>query len=943
MKKILSTLLCLFLAPYLFAQDLATAIAQFESATAAKVSLEEATQTVQFIRFPHNAPLSLPGNTLPQKVTAFLSTTANNLFPKGNEWLQFKESKVDAYGFHHLIYEGIYQGVPIFGNELRFHFNADQKLTAVNGLLFSSITLNTTPVLTPEEAGFLALDEMEKQTGGDYSAPLEIHSSTLFVFKDKVLQNKDGRMHLVYEVEIRNEAEVREFLFIDAHTGKLVEQFAGHCDALFRRLYNGSIANQIWQEGNAFPGSLTAAEQTVLEAAGHTYYLFENTFNYTSYNDLDAEMRSVNNITSGCPNAFWNGSTTNYCSGVNSDDVVGHEWGHAYTEYTSSLIYQWQAGALNESYSDIWGETIDLLNAYNDAGEDLSLRTACASSQRWRMGEDATAFSGPIRDMWDPTCNGDPGKVTDAQYHCSTSDNGGVHTNSGVNNHGYALLVDGGTYNGYTITSLGFTKAAHIFWRAQSFYLTSTSDFFNQADALEASCTDLLGINLEGLSFSNTPAGPSGQIITPADCLEVSDMVDAVEFRTEPDCDFIPLLQQPAQALCPADNNPEIIFEDNFESGLDGWTITQHPQNPDDWESREWIIDSTLPKARAGSAAFGPDPINGNCGSDLENGIIRIQSPVIAIPSAVVSPMQMAFEHYIATEPGWDGGNIKYSLNGGSWTLVPSAAFDFNPYNSTIIGGGNDNPMAAQAAFTGTDGGSLSGSWGQSIIDLDGLGAVAGTNIQFRFEMGTDGCNGNDGWYIDDLEVYHCVSALPVELLLFTARADGMSVLLNWATASEINSKGFFVEKSKDGHSWESMGFVASAGEHTVSRVDYTFSDEHPWKGMNYYRLKQIDLDGVFEYSEIRSVKMDFAQTDLVRFQPNPFTNSTTMILPTTTSGKVTISIYDITGRQLWSEERTVTDESNLLLEDPGQLPKGIYAVKVSTLSEVYTGKLIRE
>ena len=65
----------------------------------------------------------------------------------------------------------------------------------------------------------------------------------------------------------------------------------------------------------------------------------------------------------------WNGITTNYCTGVSSDDVVAHEWGHAYTEYTSGLIYQWQSGALNESYSDVWGETLDLINKRDDEGE----------------------------------------------------------------------------------------------------------------------------------------------------------------------------------------------------------------------------------------------------------------------------------------------------------------------------------------------------------------------------------------------------------------------------------------------------------------------------------------------------------------------------------------------------------------------------------------------
>ena len=75
-------------------------------------------------------------------------------------------------------------------------------------------------------------------------------------------------------------------------------------------------------------------------------------------------MRTVNNDpTIACPNANWNGVTTNYCDGVTSDDTVSHEWGHAYTEFTSGLVYQWQPGAMNEAYSDIWGETVDIINA----------------------------------------------------------------------------------------------------------------------------------------------------------------------------------------------------------------------------------------------------------------------------------------------------------------------------------------------------------------------------------------------------------------------------------------------------------------------------------------------------------------------------------------------------------------------------------------------------
>ena len=108
-----------------------------------------------------------------------------------------------------------------------------------------------------------------------------------------------------------------------------------------------------------------------MTSSGESYWFFENAFDRDSYDGDGAAKRiTVNNDPRiDCPNANWNGITTNYCDGVTSDDVVAHEWGHAYTEYTSGLIYQWQSGALNESYSDVWGETLDLINGREDEGE----------------------------------------------------------------------------------------------------------------------------------------------------------------------------------------------------------------------------------------------------------------------------------------------------------------------------------------------------------------------------------------------------------------------------------------------------------------------------------------------------------------------------------------------------------------------------------------------
>jgi len=118
----------------------------------------------------------------------------------------------------------------------------------------------------------------------------------------------------------------------------------------------------------------------------------------------------------------------------------------------------------------------------------------------------------------------------------------------------------------------------------------------------------------------------------------------------------------------------------------------------------------------------------------------------------------MAFNHWVATESRWDGGNLKISVNGGAFTLVPQAAYTFNVPNTTLntAGQGNTNPLAGQRAWTGSDGGSVSGSWGQTQLNLQAAGVQPGNTIQLRYDMGMDGCSGLFGWYVDDVNVYAC-------------------------------------------------------------------------------------------------------------------------------------------------------------------------------------------
>ncbi|AZI54263.1 T9SS C-terminal target domain-containing protein [Epilithonimonas vandammei] len=778
MKKTLSFAIILAYACG-FAQE-SKELSRLKNEMKANVTISNSTSNPNFIYFSQS--VKLKSTDAKTKASEFLAENFRAFNLRSANDLVLLDETTDNYGLKNVTYRQQYQGIPVYDGLLKFHFNAKEELSSINGNSISIAKLNTVPDITAAEAEIIARDMVTKQDLNKSNTPLQTAKTNLIIFPKNLMQGGIVTPYLAYQIEVTNKKDVREYIFINAHTGELVEQFTG-IHPIDRKLYetNTTATNLKWKEGDAFPGTLSSWQQNEVVTSEHVYNFFKNTFGYVSYDAADHTMITVNNDpTISCPNARWNGTYAGYCDGTATDDVIAHEWGHAYTEYTSGLIYQYQSGALNESYSDVWGETIDLINNYMDEGENLSVRTttACSGSLRWKVGEDATSFGGAIRDMWNPNCNGDPAKVLDAaNYYCGNADSGGVHTNSGVTNHLYALLVDGGTYNGYTMTGMGFVKAAHLWWRAQKNYLTATSDFANFADALEASANDLIGVNLQGLSTIVTPAGLTGLSITSADVQNVKNGILAVQLRTSPatQCNYTPLLAQSAPSLCAsATNNP--LFKEDWENGLGNWTVTNVPTKPSTWEARDWTIKSNLPKSRPGKAIFAIDPINGDCASNLQNGILRLESPTITMPTFTSGKYEMAFNHYVATESTWDGGNIKYSLNEGSWTLVPVTAFTYNGYNSTLDGtSSNDNPLKGQRAFTGTDGGSLGGSWGQSVIDLSKLGVTSGAKIKFRFEMGTDGCNGVEGWYLDELYVYNC-STLAVEDV---KKQNGISVFPN--------------------------------------------------------------------------------------------------------------------------------------------------------------------
>ena len=220
--------------------------------------------------------------------------------------------------------------------------------------------------------------------------------------------------------------------------------------------------------------------------ANVAYEYFRNTFNRNSINGQGGTIISLINVVDtdggGLDNAYWNGTYMFYGNGrdafkpiAGALDVGGHEMSHGVIQNTANLEYQYQSGAMNESFADIFGAMID--------------------RDDWQLGEDVvrTQFypSGALRDMSNPNNGGNqlgdngwqPKDMT--EYYTGNQDNGGVHVNSGIPNRAYYLFA----------TSVGKSKAEQIFYRTLTTYLTASSQFIDLRLGVIQAATDLHGAN----------------------------------------------------------------------------------------------------------------------------------------------------------------------------------------------------------------------------------------------------------------------------------------------------------------------------------------------------------------------------------------------------------------------------------------------------------------
>jgi Zn-dependent metalloprotease len=418
-------------------------------------------------------------------------------------------------------------------------------------------------------------------------------------------------------------------------------------------------------------------------------------------------------VDGGCPyaNAFWNGEQMAFGEGVSTDDVTGHELTHGVTQHTSGLAYLWEAGAINESLSDIMGEFVDLTNGSADD----------TAANRWQIGEGSSL--GVIRSMSDPTKFGDPDRMRSANWFDDAffQDNGGVHFNSGVGNKAAYLIADGGAFNGQKMLGIGLARS-QVLWHETQKVLTTGADYGDLAEGLRATCAKLAKKKKSGM--------------TKADCAQVELAIKATEM------DFEPAIGKPAQApVCDtAGAKAKNLFKDSFVEYPDGKVV----------RDAGWVLGKA--EGLDGSLVDTSYSLDGD---DSMLGVVTAPDQSISLQTAngtkIKNPKTyLRFTHaynfynvFIIFGVRSGTGTLEYSDNGGAtWKDSAALHWDNGP---TVDPNFTDEP----AAWHGNSGG-----WETSRLDLT---EFQGKQLKFRWtEHGKDADFVPANWWLDNATIYTC-------------------------------------------------------------------------------------------------------------------------------------------------------------------------------------------
>ncbi|MBI2441269.1 MAG: M4 family metallopeptidase [Lentisphaerae bacterium] len=445
--------------------------------------------------------------------------------------------EADNIGFHHARVRQLHRGLRVVGAQVIVHFNRANQAYQVNGRYVPGITINTTPALTAEQAAAKAQADLlsrGKPEGALQGTP------------ELVVYAEGGAAKLAFELILTYPAAPggipgRWLYAVDALTGQILNAFnsipAADASISGNRLageggasvnVTGTLSgglyylqHTLWLIHNAdTTGSFTdsnsdarrstaswGVSDTIEMSGAYNFSAIQNYFSTVhsrnSYNNAGAQATVNVHQEYGVTynNAYWDPSVGQFfffdgdgasLNGLTVTDVAAHEFTHAVTTYTADLVYQNEPGALNESFSDIFGALVEF---YFQPDGRSAYPDKTAGSADWLLAEDAEVSQTAMRDMRNPSRYSQPSKYNGTSWYTGSQDNGGVHINSGVQNFFFYLLCEGGSGSNdgtsYDLTGIGFTNAARVAFRALTVYCTANTDYSAVRSAWVSAATDI--------------------------------------------------------------------------------------------------------------------------------------------------------------------------------------------------------------------------------------------------------------------------------------------------------------------------------------------------------------------------------------------------------------------------------------------------------------------
>jgi Zn-dependent metalloprotease len=513
-------LIAIYFIGFYFLQSASAHPNQFQSGKkiplAKRVEVDSKSVAIKFIEIKENATISKQDgfNWFKENIVKYIPHSE----------FRFKKETKDDLGFEHVYYEQWINEYQVEHSIYKLHYK-NKHLVSLNGEYYiPQQSVSSEIILSIDEAKAIANNVFIKS--GINEAIIETKLVDLVYYHDT-----NNQLQLCYKFDVNASPSIpkRSYVYIAAANGDVIHEesriqhTAVNATALtkyhgaqqitvdsinsttyylresgLRNIHTWNLSNSTSYAAaseftnNSKNWNLSAFNRPALDAhygAEKTWDYYLQKHNLNSFDGLGTAINSYINYSTNFSNAFWNGTAMTYGDGdginytaLTSTDIVGHEITHAVTQYAAGLIYANESGALNESFSDIFGTVIDFY--------------ANPSTANFLLGEQVASNGIPFRNLGNPNSLGDPNTYLGVYWDFI---NQAVHNNSAVQNYWFYLLCNGGTGtndNGdsYSVNAITMAKAAQIAYRTLNVYLTPNSNYTDARNYSIQSALDLYGV-----------------------------------------------------------------------------------------------------------------------------------------------------------------------------------------------------------------------------------------------------------------------------------------------------------------------------------------------------------------------------------------------------------------------------------------------------------------